>query len=254
MSEIKIHIVASNNPEAKKAKSNLSKLYKNYPVSRANVIVALGGDGLMLQTLHDNIERELPIYGMNRGSIGFLMNNYNEKNLLKRIEKSTSTNLYPLKMKAKSKSKIYTAQAINEVSLLRETYQAAKLKIYIDGKERLDELVCDGLLLSTPAGSTAYNLSAHGPILPLTSNLLALTPISAFRHRRWKGALLPRNVKVKIVILEKNKRPVSAVADNSEFRNIEYVEISENKDIQLKMLFDPKTNLEERIINEQFIY
>jgi NAD+ kinase len=226
MSEIKIHIVASNNPEAKKAKSNLSKLYKNYPVSRANVIVALGGDGLMLQTLHDNIERELPIYGMNRGSIGFLMNNYNEKNLLKR----------------------------NEVSLLRETYQAAKLKIYIDGKERLDELVCDGLLLSTPAGSTAYNLSAHGPILPLTSNLLALTPISAFRPRRWKGALLPRNVKVKIVILEKNKRPVSAVADNSEFRNIEYVEISENKDIQLKMLFDPKTNLEERIINEQFIY
>ena len=157
-------------------------------------------------------------------------------------------------MNVKSKKKNYTAQAINEVSLLRETYQAAKLKIFIDGKERLDELVCDGLLLSTPAGSTAYNLSAHGPILPLTSNLLALTPISAFSPRRWKGALLPRNVKVKIVILERNKRPVSAVADNSEFRDIEYVEISENKNVELKMLFDPKTNLEERIINEQFIY
>ena len=143
------------------------------------------------------------------------MNTYNEKNLLKRIEKSISANLHPLTMNVKSKKKSYKAQAINEVSLLRETYQAAKLKIFIDGKERLDELVCDGLLLSTPAGSTAYNLSAHGPILPLTSNLLALTPISAFRPRRWKGALLPRNVKVKIVILEKNKRPVSAVADNS---------------------------------------
>jgi NAD+ kinase len=254
MNEIKIHIVASNNLIAKKAKINLAKIYKNYPIGKANTIVALGGDGLMLQTLHDNIDRDLPIYGMNRGSIGFLMNKYNEKNLLKRIERSTQTNLHPLKMKAKSKKKIYTSQAINEVSLLRETYQAAKLKIYIDGKERLNELVCDGLLLSTPAGSTAYNLSAHGPILPLTSNLLALTPISAFRPRRWKGALLPRNVKVKIVILEKNKRPVSAVADNSEFRDVEYVEISENRDIQLKMLFDPKTNLEERIINEQFIY
>ena len=159
-----------------------------------------------------------------------------------------------LKMKTKSKNKIFTAKAINEVSLLRETYQAAKVKIYVDGKERLKELICDGLLLCTPAGSTAYNLSAHGPILPLTSNLLALTPISAFRPRRWKGALLPRNVKVRINILEKKKRPVSVVADNSEFRDIEYVEISEDKDIQLKMLFDPKTNLEERIINEQFIY
>ena len=168
--------------------------------------------------------------------------------------KSISSKLHPLTMNVKSKKKNYKALAINEVSLLRETYQAAKLKIFIDGKERLDELVCDGLLLSTPAGSTAYNLSAHGPILPLTSNLLALTPISAFRPRRWKGALLPRNVKVKIVILEKNKRPVSAVADNSEFRDIEYVEISENKNVELKMLFDPKTNLEERIINEQFIY
>jgi len=254
MNDIKIHIVASNNADAKKAKKDLAKLYKNYPINRANTIVALGGDGLMLQTLHDNIDRDLPIYGMNKGSIGFLMNTYNEKNLLKRIEKSISANLHPLTMNVKSKKKSYKAQAINEVSLLRETYQAAKLKIFIDGKERLDELVCDGLLLSTPAGSTAYNLSAHGPILPLTSNLLALTPISAFRPRRWKGALLPRNVKVKIVILEKNKRPVSAVADNSEFRDIEYVEISENKNVELKMLFDPKTNLEERIINEQFIY
>jgi len=254
MSEIKIHIVSSNNAEAKKAKKDLTRLYKNYPVNKANAIVALGGDGLMLQTLHDNINRDLPIYGMNRGSIGFLMNKYNEKNLLKRIEKSISAKLHPLKMKTKTKNKIYTAKAINEVSLLRETYQAAKVKIYVDGKERLDELICDGLLLCTPAGSTAYNLSAHGPILPLTSNLLALTPISAFRPRRWKGALLPRNAKVKISILEKKKRPVSVVADNSEFRDIEYVEISEDKDIQLKMLFDPKTNLEERIINEQFIY
>ena len=254
MSEIKIHLISSSNVEAKKAKKDLTKLYKNYPIDKANTIVALGGDGLMLQTLHDNINRGLPIYGMNRGSIGFLMNKYNEKNLLKRIEKSISAELHPLKMKTKSKNKIFTAKAINEVSLLRETYQAAKVKIYVDGKERLNELICDGLLLCTPAGSTAYNLSAHGPILPLTSNLLALTPISAFRPRRWKGALLPRNAKVKISILEKKKRPVSVVADNSEFRDIEYVEISEDKDIQLKMLFDPKTNLEERIINEQFIY
>ena len=189
MSEIKIHLVSSNNVEAKKAKKDLAKLYKNYPIDKANTIVALGGDGLMLQTLHDNINRDLPIYGMNKGSIGFLMNKYNEKNLLKRIEKSISAELHPLKMKTKSKNKIFTAKAINEVSLLRETYQAAKVKIYVDGKERLNELICDGLLLCTPAGSTAYNLSAHGPILPLTSNLLALTPISAFRPRRWKGAL-----------------------------------------------------------------
>jgi len=186
MSEIKIHLVSSNNVEAKKAKKDLTKLYKNYPIDKANTIVALGGDGLMLQTLHDNINRDLPIYGMNKGSIGFLMNKYNEKNLLKRIEKSISAELHPLKMKTKSKNKIFTAKAINEVSLLRETYQAAKVKIYVDGKERLNELICDGLLLCTPAGSTAYNLSAHGPILPLTSNLLALTPISAFRPRRWK--------------------------------------------------------------------
>ena len=225
MTEIKIHLVSSSKPEARRSKKELVKIYKNYPINRANVIVALGGDGLMLQTLHNNINKDLPIYGMNKGSIGFLMNKYNEKNLLKRIEKSISANLHPLKMKKKKKNKIYTAKAINEVSLLRERYQAAKVKIYVDGKERLKELICDGLLLCTPAGSTAYNLSAHGPILPLTSNLLALTPISAFRPRRWKGALLPRNAKVRINILEKNKRPVSVVADNSEFRDIEYLSL-----------------------------
>lgn len=253
MSDKKLHFVSSDHPDAKKAKKALSQTYKNYEISEADVVVALGGDGLMLQTLHENIGNSLPIYGMNKGSIGFLMNKYEEDNLIRRIDKAEMTRVYPLQMEAKTENDTKTAKAINEVSLLRQTYQAAKIQIFIDGKERLAELICDGILLSTPAGSTAYNLSAHGSILPITSNLLALTPISAFRPRRWKGALIPHTSVVKIDILESEKRPVSVVADNLEIRNILSVKIFEDRKTELLMLFDPETRLEDKILDEQFI-
>ena len=254
MSDKKIHFVSSDNKAAKEAKDNLVKKYKDYSAPEADVIVALGGDGLMLQTLHDNIDEAKPIFGINKGSVGFLMNDYNDDDLLERIESATLTKVYPLQMTVKTVQEEISAKAINEVSLLRQTYQAAKIKIKIDDKIRLEELICDGILLATPAGSTAYNLSAHGPILPITSNLLALTPISAFRPRRWKGALLPHDSIVEIEILEKNKRPVSAVADNLEIRDIESVKITEDRKTELFMLFDPETNLEEKILEEQFTY
>ena len=254
MSDKKIHFVSSDNKAAKEAKDNLVKKYKDYSAPEADVIVALGGDGLMLQTLHDNIDEAKPIFGINKGSVGFLMNDYNDDDLLERIESATLTKVYPLQMTVKTEQEEISAKAINEVSLLRQTYQAAKIKIKIDDKIRLEELICDGILLATPAGSTAYNLSAHGPILPITSNLLALTPISAFRPRRWKGALLPHDSIVEIDILEKTKRPVSAVADNLEIRDIESVKITEDRKTELFMLFDPETNLEEKILEEQFTY
>ena len=254
MSDKKIHFVSSDNQAAKEAKDNLVKKYKDYPASEADVIVTLGGDGLMLQTLHNNIDEAKPIFGINKGSVGFLMNDYNDDDLLERIDSATLTKVYPLQMKVKTEKEEISAKAINEVSLLRQTYQAAKIKIKIDDKIRLEELICDGILLATPAGSTAYNLSAHGPILPINSNLLALTPISAFRPRRWKGALLPHDSIVEIEILEKTKRPVSAVADNLEIRDIESVKITEDRKTELFMLFDPETNLEEKILEEQFTY
>ncbi|MEC9414723.1 MAG: NAD kinase [Pseudomonadota bacterium] len=254
MKDKKIHFVSSENIQAKKAKDDLIKEYNNVPVSEADVIVALGGDGLMLQTLHDNIKEAKPIFGINRGSVGFLMNDFNNNNLMERINSATSTMVHPLQMYAKTKKEEILAKAINEVSLLRQTYQAAKLEIKIDGKSRLEELICDGVLLATPAGSTAYNLSAHGPILPITSNLLALTPISAFRPRRWKGALIPHNSEVEINILENKKRPVSAVADNLEIRDVLSVKINEDRNTELFMLFDSDTNLEEKILEEQFTY
>ena len=254
MSDKKIHFVSSDNQAAKEAKDNLVKKYKDYPASKADVIVALGGDGLMLQTLHNNIDEAKPIFGINKGSVGFLMNDYNNDDLLERIDSATLTKVYPLQMTVKTKKEEISAKAINEVSLLRQTYQAAKVKIKIDDKIRLEELICDGILLATPAGSTAYNLSAHGPILPINSNLLALTPISAFRPRRWKGALLPHDSIVEIEILEKTKRPVSAVADNLEIRDIESVKVTEDRETELFMLFDPETNLEEKILEEQFTY
>ena len=254
MADKKLHFVSSENTEAIKAKKDLMEEYKNFSVSEADVIVALGGDGLMLQTLHDNIEQAKPIFGINRGSVGFLMNEFNNDNLIERINSATSTMVHPLQMYAKTENEEVLAKAINEVSLLRQSYQAAKLGIKIDGKNRLEELICDGVLLSTPAGSTAYNLSAHGPILPITSNLLALTPISAFRPRRWKGALIPHNSEVEINILENKKRPVSAVADNLEIRDVLSVKINEDRDTELFMLFDSETNLEEKIIEEQFTY
>jgi len=254
MSDKKIHFVSSDNKAAKEAKDNLVEKYMDCPAPEADVIVALGGDGLMLQTLHDNIDEAKPIFGINKGSVGFLMNDYNDDDLLERIESATLTKVYPLQMKVKTEKEEISAKAINEVSLLRQSYQAAKIMIKIDDKIRLEELICDGILIATPAGSTAYNLSAHGPILPITSNLLALTPISAFRPRRWKGALLPHDSIVEIEILEKTKRPVSAVADNLEIRDIESVKITEDRKTELFMLFDPETNLEEKILEEQFTY
>jgi NAD+ kinase len=215
--------------------------------------VALGGDGFMLETQHRFLGRNLPIYGMNRGSVGFLMNDWREDDLVSRLAEAQGAVLHPLRMVAQSAcGKRAEALAINEVSLLRETRQAAKIRILIDGKERLAELVCDGVLLATPAGSTAYNLSAHGPIVPLGANLLPLTPISAFRPRRWRGALLPADAQVVFEILEADKRPVAAVADYTEVRDVRWVEVREDRSQTLTLLFDPDHGLSERIIAEQF--
>jgi NAD+ kinase len=249
----RIAFVASPAPDAREALAELTARYENTPPERAHVIVALGGDGFMLQTLHRNMRHDLPIYGMNKGTIGFLLNEYQVDGLLERLRRAQIAIVHPLRMIASSDSgNVQEALAINEVSLLRQTRQAAKIRIHIDGKVRVDELVCDGILVATPAGSTAYNLSAHGPILPMSANVLALTPISAFRPRRWRGAILPRNAQVTFEILENYKRPVSAVADATEVRNVVEVQIREEPSISLKLLFDPEHNLEERILNEQF--
>lgn len=220
----------------------------------ASVIVALGGDGFMLQTLHHFLGRDVPIYGMNFGSIGFLMNEYREDGLPERLEAATPARIHPLLMRAVSHGEQTEALAFNDVSLLRQTRQTAKLRIRVDGKVRLNELICDGILTSTPAGSTAYNLSAHGPILPIESALLAMTPLSAFRPRRWRGALLPHRAKISIDILEPAKRPVSATADSFEVRDVTQVEIAEDRSTSMTMLFDADRSLEERILAEQFLY
>jgi NAD+ kinase len=249
----RIAFFASEAPEARKALAKLAKLYGNAEPTSADVVVALGGDGLMLQALHKFMSSGLPIYGMNRGSVGFLMNDFSDKKLLERLHEAELTSIRPLKMTAIGHDgKTHQGLAFNEVSFLRQRSQAAKLHITIDGKSRLDELICDGLLVSTPVGSTAYNLSAHGPILPIGSSLLALTPISAFRPRRWRGAILPHNAKVKITVLESEKRPVAAVADHIEVRNVATVEIAEDKKRSVKLLFDPGHSLAERVLNEQF--
>lgn len=220
----------------------------------ASVIVALGGDGFMLQTLHHFLGRNLPIYGMNFGSIGFLMNEFREEDLKSRLDAATATKIHPLLMHAQSASGPAEGLAFNEVSLLRETRQTAKLRISLDGKVRLNELICDGLLVSTPAGSTAYNLSAHGPILPIDAALLAVTPLSPFRPRRWRGALLPHQAKVRLDILEPAKRPVSATADSFEVREVTRVDIAEDRSTSMTMLFDAGHSLDERILAEQFLY
>jgi NAD+ kinase len=249
----KIAFVASDTPEAEQALKALSARYGNVPPAEADIIVALGGDGLMLQTLHRYMDARVPIYGMNRGSVGFLMNEYREEDLPERLALAKLNRIYPLRMQASlqdgSKG---NALAINEVSLFRRTYQAARLRISVDGKVRLEELICDGVLVATPAGSTAYNLSVHGPILPIHASLLALTPISPFRPRRWRGALLPSSAKVTVEVLEAEKRPVSAVADHTEFRNVLKVEIAEERGIGLRLLFDPGHELDERVLAEQF--
>jgi len=249
----RIAFAASDRPEAQEARARLAARYGDVPENSAQVVVALGGDGFMLETLHRHMETGTPIYGMNRGSVGFLLNEYSEDGLLERINAAERANIHPLRMVAIDvHGQIHRALAINEVSLLRQTRQTAKLRISIDGKVRLNELSCDGALVATPAGSTAYNLSAHGPIIPLDARVLALTPISAFRPRRWRGALLAHTARVTFEALEADKRPVSAVADNFEVRDVLEVNIAEDRDVNLVMLFDAGRSLEERMLAEQF--
>ncbi len=249
----RVAFVASNAPDAQVALERLIARYDGGDPEKSDVVVALGGDGFMLETLHRFMSRGVPIYGMNRGTVGFLMNEYREDGLPERLAVAQVTPLHPLHMTALDLAGgRHEARAINEVSLLRQTRFAAKIRISIDGKVRTPELSCDGVLVSTPAGSTAYNLSAHGPILPLGSDILALTPISAFRPRRWRGALLPSTAVVRFEVLEPDKRPVSAVADYVEARDVVDVHVRVDRDVALTLLFDPDHNLEERILNEQF--
>jgi NAD+ kinase len=251
----RIAFVASEAPEARVALERLVQRYGNVAVDSADAIVALGGDGLMLQTLHAHMNDRVPVYGMNRGSVGFLTNDYSEDHLHERLARAEVSTIHPLTMWAVDRSgKVHTGLAINEVHLFRQTYQAAKLRISIDEKVRLEELVCDGALVATPAGSTAYNLSAFGPILPINAPLLALTPISAFRPRRWRGALLPKEAKIQFDVLEPDKRPVSAVADHTETRGVVRVEVEQASGVALFLLFNPGHNLDERILSEQFRY
>lgn len=249
-----IAFVAAPLEAAQEALATLTARYTSVPAARAGTIVALGGDGFMLETLHGTLDRDVAVYGMNFGSVGFLMNEYREDGLIERLGRAERVTLHPLHMTARTMAGTAAeAIAINEVSLLRETRQTAKLRISIDGKVRLPELVCDGALVATPAGSTAYNLSAHGPILPIGAGLLALTPISAFRPRRWRGALLPETARVRFDVLEPNKRPVSAVADSAEVRDVVEVTVAIDQAKTLTLLFDPEHNLEERIVAEQFL-
>lgn len=244
---------ASDRPEAQAALARLTARYGQVDEKDADVIVALGGDGLMLETLHRNLQRGTPVYGMNRGSVGFLLNDYAEDDLPRRVADAVATVIHPLQMDAWTEDgRVHSGLAINEVSLLRQTRQSAKLRIEVDGRVRMEELSCDGCLLATPAGSTAYNLSAHGPIIPLDANVLALTPISAFRPRRWRGALVPHKSRVAFDVLEAEKRPVSATADGFEVRRVTRVEVCERRDVALTMLFDAGRSFEERVLAEQF--
>ena len=251
----RIAFVASPIAEAQDARARLAKRYGDAAPGETDVIVALGGDGLMLQTLHRFMTSGKPIYGMNRGTVGFLMNEFSEDRLPERLAEAETTQIHPLLMRAvDAKGARHEAHAINEVSLFRQKHQAARLRILIDGKERLAELVADGVMVATPAGSTAYNLSAQGPIIPIRAPLMALTPISPFRPRRWHGALLPNSAKVVIDVLEAEKRPVAAVADHDEVRDVRSVEIGMDHKISIPMLVDPGHSLDERILREQFGY
>ncbi len=250
-----IAVVASDTPEADSAARQLGERYGSVPPEEADAIVVLGGDGQMLQTLHRYMNAGIPIYGMNRGSVGFLLNDFRTDGLLERLEAAEISVIHPLRMTALDSNGVeHEALAINEVSMFRQTYQAAKLRISVDSTMRMAELICDGILVATPAGSTAYNLSAHGPILPINAPLLALTPISPFRPRRWRGALLPNEAQVQIEVLEPDKRPVSAVADHTEFAGIVDVSVKQDSAIDLLMMFDPDHALGERILAEQFLY
>lgn len=250
-----LHFVAAAAPDAQAALATMRKQHKDVGADKAEIVVALGGDGFMLQTLHAFMNTDKPIYGMNCGSVGFLMNEFNEEGLRERIAEAVVTAVHPLAMRARDQGgKTFKAYAINEVSLFRQSYQAAKLRIAIDGQTRLEELICDGILVSTPVGSTAYNLSAHGPILPINAPLLALTPISAFRPRLWRGALLPDRVKVQIEALEVDKRPINVVADHTEFKSVVEVTVAQDRRAESLIMFDPDHSWDERILSEQFRY
>jgi len=251
----RIALLASDAPDAQHAAADLRARYGEVAAQEADVIVALGGDGLMLQALHAFMNSGKPIYGMNRGSVGFLMNEYRPDELADRIEAAKVETIHPLAMTVSTEDgATVTARAINEVSMLRQSYQAAKLRIAVDGHVRMEELICDGIILATPAGSTAYNLSAHGPILPINAPLLALTPISPFRPRRWRGALLPDRSRVAITVLEADKRPVNAVADHIEFKSVREVLVEEDRSAACLLMFDRDHPWDERILAEQFRY
>ena len=247
--------VASDTPGAREAAARLAVLYGQNDIAEASVIVALGGDGFMLQTLRETMSSGKRVYGMNRGTVGFLMNEFSEENLRERVSAAIAEDIRPLEMEAVDETgNVTRALAINEVSLFRQSYQAAKLRILVDGKERLEDLICDGIMVATPAGSTAYNLSAHGPILPLDAPLLALTPVSPFRPRRWRGALLPNKSVVRFEVQESVKRPVNAVADNVEVKSVVSVDVREAPDMTATILFDASHSWDDRILAEQFRY
>jgi NAD+ kinase len=251
---MRLAFVAADSDDAQAARRLLERQYGTASLEVATTGVALGGDGFMLETLHQTLDLAVPIYGMNLGTVGFLLNAYRSDGLLQRVRTAGTVHLYPLRMRATLVSgEVREGLGINEVSLFRETRQAASLSIDIDGVCRMPQLVCDGILVATPAGSTAYNLSAHGPIIPIGANLLALTPISPFRPRRWRGALLPARSRFRIRVLDPKKRPVGAVADFTEVRDVMTVEIWEDRSTSAHLLFDPEHNLEERILKEQFI-
>lgn len=250
-----IAFVASASEEAEAARRRLSHIYGSAPPDMADVVVALGGDGFMLAALRRFMNTGKPVYGMHRGTVGFLMNEYRTEDLLERLGRAQVTRIRPLSMTARDAAgAVHEARAFNEVSLWRQTYQAAKLRISIDDKERLDELVCDGMIVATPAGSTAYNFSAHGPIIPLGAPLLALTPISPFRPRRWRGALVPDRAVIRIEALDAGKRPVGAAADHTEIRDVLEVEVRQDTGSESLLMFDPEHSWEERILAEQFQY
>ena len=252
---MKFHFTSSNSKEAEEAKQQYINLYSQTTPELADIIIPIGGDGILLKSLHEFNNLNKPFFGINYGSVGFLMNSTKENNLEELIKNSKSTDLKPLKMIAKDdEDKIHESIAYNEVSLMRQSHQASKFQIKINEVNRMSELICDGVLVSTSAGSTAYNLSAHGSILPLDSKLLALTPISAFRPRRWRGALLSERNIIKIIVLNYSKRQVSVTADNIEFRNIKEVTIKSSKDKNCKILFDSNHSIEDKILNEQFEY
>jgi len=250
---VKMAFLASAHPGSREAAGKLRDRYGEVDLDRAEALVVLGGDGFMLHTLHEHVDRNLPVFGMRLGEVGFLMNRYAESDLIDRIAAAREVVLNPLQMRATDQNgEEHRALAMNEVALLRQTSQAAHIKILVNGRERVERLVADGVLLATAAGSTAYNFSAHGPILPLGTEAVVLTPISPFRPRRWQGAILPASVEVRFEVIQPDRRPVSATADYDEVRNVACVDVGQQRDITHRLLFDPEHSLEERILSEQF--